>query len=328
MTSTSRIPRLDHLIHLVPDLDESIALYSNLGFVVLRGGKHADGLTENALIVLPDGVYIELISFVSANGENDGDDSALRQRQSKHWWYGRRNGWIDWCLLGIPERDITDGVYVDPQQGGRKTTSGDVIEWKVTFPLAKYPRGTIPFWCTDLTPRDKRVPPISASSPHPNRTKGITALRLLFRPDSMQETFAHYAAILRNTPHPPQFAQDVDSYKFQIATPNGDAGTLPLILKRAQDPEELHWIEEYGEGLYEVDVGGECSPNLKARNSIVALHYSHPLHASPAAALSRRGSAAEKRTARWNRAHDVGKGIRQSALYGWQVRHGVARCWL
>lgn len=41
-------PILDHLVHLVqPDeLEHAIAAFSELGFQVLRGGTHADGLTS------------------------------------------------------------------------------------------------------------------------------------------------------------------------------------------------------------------------------------------------------------------------------------------
>lgn len=48
-------PPLDHLILLVPDLSSTSFLAAN-GFSLLPGGTHADGLTENALIVLPDGI--------------------------------------------------------------------------------------------------------------------------------------------------------------------------------------------------------------------------------------------------------------------------------
>lgn len=48
---------LDHLILLVPSLDNpALAFLSDAGFSLLPGGAHADGLTENVLIVLPDGV--------------------------------------------------------------------------------------------------------------------------------------------------------------------------------------------------------------------------------------------------------------------------------
>lgn len=248
MTPTST--QLDHLIHLVPSLEDSIALYSSLGFIVLRGGQHADGLTENALIVLPDGIYIELIAFV----QDDKSEVDFAQRQSQHWWYGRRNGWIDWCLLGVPGQSGT-GLYKDPVQGGRKLVNSDEeIRWRVTFPTDGTPRGKIPFWCADITPREKRVPQLSSS--HPNGCEGVCAVRLLFKAESMRDIVEKYAKALGGSADPENCAPDTESYCFYIGTPEQNA-RVPIIVKRAQDPEEIKWVEEFGEGVNEIELGGE-----------------------------------------------------------------------
>lgn len=55
--------QLDHIIILLPSLAaDHLNLYRDAGFEVFPGGQHADKVTENCLIVLPDGVC-ELDSF-------------------------------------------------------------------------------------------------------------------------------------------------------------------------------------------------------------------------------------------------------------------------
>ena len=116
-TDPDLIPHLDHLILLVNDphtasqalgsyLDQAISVFSELGFIVIRGGRHADGLTSNALIVFNDGIYIELIQFEkgppnsSSGGGKDESIEEFEARRKKHWWYHCKPGWIDWSLLG------------------------------------------------------------------------------------------------------------------------------------------------------------------------------------------------------------------------------------
>ncbi|CAO1617661.1 unnamed protein product [Parajaminaea phylloscopi] len=275
MTSTAKPPALDHLIHLVEDLDEAIAVYSALGFLVVRGGTHADQLTTNALIVLPDGVYIELIAFVKSQdaikvtGEASSD---FETRRGEHWWYNRRQGWIDICLLG----GATDGVcqtitqsdeaaieYKLPQEGGRETLDGKTLAWQVTFPESQHPRGSVPFFCEDVTPREWRVPEMVSS--HPNRASGVTGLTLLVRAENFLEAVKTWQLTLRNSARPDPsdgkngarnaatIIDGQEAVQLLVSTPR--SGPIKLTVKRAQDPQERQWIEENGEGVFEVEIG-------------------------------------------------------------------------
>ena len=59
-------PILDHLIIKTDNVATSLEQYSQWGFTVLPGGTHADGVTENNLIVLDDGVSVsEVLSPIS-----------------------------------------------------------------------------------------------------------------------------------------------------------------------------------------------------------------------------------------------------------------------
>lgn len=146
---------------------------------------HADGLTQNALIVLCDGVYIELIEFLDKPLKIQGNTNETlqewKERKSKHWWYGRKSGWVDWCLrggvkdkrascinkaskLGIErDKELQEPknpdlvMYKEAMTGGRRTPSGKDVKWNVTFPQGPQAvRGRYPFWCEDVTPREWR----------------------------------------------------------------------------------------------------------------------------------------------------------------------------
>ncbi len=52
---------IDHVLIAVEDLDIAVETYERLGFQVLRGGKHPNMGTHNALVPLADGTYLELI---------------------------------------------------------------------------------------------------------------------------------------------------------------------------------------------------------------------------------------------------------------------------
>ena len=164
-------PTLDHLIHKVPigQLERAIAVFSALGFTVKRGGKHADGLTSNALICLPDGVYIEIVAFeehpIASTGEHQAE---FEQRRKGHWWWNKRPGWVDWSLFGgatdgravrvnqLAEESGAVVRYSLPQSGGRVTTDGKGLEWRISTPWAVLPPSSVPFWCEDVTPREWR----------------------------------------------------------------------------------------------------------------------------------------------------------------------------
>lgn len=312
-------PELDHIVHLVSPgkLGESVEQYKQLGFSVERGGVHADGLTQNALIILTDGVYIELIEFLEKplkgyTNENE-TLNEWKQRRSKHWWWDRKVGWIDWCLRGgkqdarvetinkvsnqieadrekaskkektensekqmIPQEEEKSSPlvrYNNSQQGGRRALSGKEIRWNVTFPalFKDIQRGTFPFWCEDITPRWWRVP--TPSPPHPNLTRGLSALTLLYYPENFpsrlaslqlilsskqvaQQGFSQIASTIVDTRPPPKTEGRTalpDSFvELYLATPEGPL--LPIRIKAADDPAEVEWLETYGEGLFEVEI--------------------------------------------------------------------------
>ncbi|THH05307.1 hypothetical protein EW145_g4891 [Phellinidium pouzarii] len=93
---------LDHIVHLTPpgSIAKTIESWEKLGFKVTPGGTHADGLTENALVILADTTYLELISFTHEPTYYT-PGSSERAARDAHAWAGKVPGWIDFALLGF-----------------------------------------------------------------------------------------------------------------------------------------------------------------------------------------------------------------------------------
>jgi hypothetical protein len=90
-------------------------------------------------------------------------------------------------------------AYNIPQRGGRVLPSGERIEWAVTFPRQGVPRGAIPFWCQDVTPRGLRVPSGADAIQHGSRAVGIAELRLLAREQSAAAAYAEALGVVLGT---------------------------------------------------------------------------------------------------------------------------------
>jgi catechol 2,3-dioxygenase-like lactoylglutathione lyase family enzyme len=183
------LTRLDHLILLVSDLDLAVADYERLGFAVTAGGKHADGLTRNALIPFGDGTYFELVSFLDPEDPTD-----------NVWgWRGflPREDLIDYCVasddLASDVRRLGSlGFGVDgPVDGGRRLPDGVEIRWRSA--MMRQEGRLLPFLIEDLTPRELRVPGGPAAD-HPNGATGI--IRLEISAPDVEEAAASLAMLL------------------------------------------------------------------------------------------------------------------------------------
>ncbi|KAI6878712.1 hypothetical protein KC318_g7377 [Hortaea werneckii] len=146
---------LDHVVLLLPyeDIIDPPSWITDK-FHVSPGGKHADGRTENKLVLFRDGTYLELIAFTRDESE----------KRKGHFWGDKASGVIDFALTPRESLDVSalrdrlgeagsDVSYADPIEGGRRTADRQELKWKVTFPGPGVERGMVPFFCEDLTPR-------------------------------------------------------------------------------------------------------------------------------------------------------------------------------
>ncbi|QIW95455.1 hypothetical protein AMS68_000973 [Peltaster fructicola] len=166
---------IDHIIVLLPYKDiVTPPTWLTDHFIISAGGRHADGLTENKLIIFEDGTYIELIAFI--------DDDTSRRRG--HWW-DKEYSIVDYALTDAGrfdsstrdrlEQAVPGLTYAEPQVGSRTRPDGVHVEWEVTFPRG-LDRGIIPFWCHDITPRERRVP--RSEQAHPSGALGVSAVTI------------------------------------------------------------------------------------------------------------------------------------------------------
>ena len=214
-------PLLDHIVILVaPTTLRQLQHALKDSLLVAPGGTHADGLTENRLILLPDGVYIELIAFV------DGVDPDSRKRH--RWGQLPENTIIDWALTLPHESDFaavrarvdaadTPYAYSDPVPGGRVTDDKTVLKWAVATAVdgtgGPLRPGLLPFWCLDRTPRRLRVPYEGSDyTKHPSGVTGVAKVQVAEGGDLA----GVYQAILG------------DGDKWHVDVPSGTGGHVVL----------------------------------------------------------------------------------------------------
>lgn len=185
-------------------------------------------------MLFADGSYIELIAFID-------DDPKHRQG---HWW-DKPYGIVDWALTttadeqpdvkSINERLETKGSkvrYADPVPGGRKRPDGVELQWKVTFPTG-IERGVVPFWCHDVTEREKRVPVFKEATQHPSGALGVAGVRVGVDGGRAQAVSEAVAAIVGNEQLVLGAPNAVDGLKepwVQVQTAEGEDDVLKLGL--------------------------------------------------------------------------------------------------
>ena len=190
--------QLDHVVLLVPYraiLEPPGWIIDN--FIVSTGGRHADGKTINRLILFKDGTYLELIAFIN-------DDPV---KAAGHGW-DKDFGVVDIALTTRRAFDHkalqeklrqtgTDISYADPLVGGRTSSDGPDLKWKVTIPQG-IERGAVPFWCHDVTPRERRVRGTEGNTQHPCGAMGVAGIFVEIRREDFNRAQAALAVIVGN----------------------------------------------------------------------------------------------------------------------------------
>ncbi|CAO2655588.1 Nn.00g043910.m01.CDS01 [Neocucurbitaria sp. VM-36] len=256
---------LDHLILFLP-VNPTTNLPSvppslTSNFTLTPGGFHADGATSNILILLADGLYIELISFLHPSAA------------PTHWWGPDASftGWKDWCLTNTstPEDSYqrVKETHAEPVHGGRKRADGVDVKWAVTFPKGEMGgqgvRGRVPFFCHDVTPRGVRVAIDGEKTTHACGALGVRGITVVVKDQGLlDETRRSYASILGDE----GMVRD-DGVEFRagrVIDVEGLDGGAKIILRLPKSDEESKQVEKLGFWYGDVVLGAKARPGKTA----------------------------------------------------------------
>lgn len=256
---------LDHLILFVPVNPETklpkLPSFFENHFMLTPGGFHADGATSNTLILLADGCYIELISFVDAT------------KAPSHWWGPEAifTGWKDWCLTNLksPEENYASikDTHDEPIRGGRKRADGVDVKWAVTFPKGdkggQNIRGRIPFFCHDITDRKVRVPLSEEKTKHSCGALGVRRLTVIVKDQALlDDTKSAYSSIIGSNG-----TVKSDEVSFQLGRVRGVehlGGGASIVLRLPKDGNETEAAAGTGFWYGDVVLGAMASSDKSA----------------------------------------------------------------
>ncbi|MDN5213527.1 VOC family protein [Fulvivirgaceae bacterium BMA12] len=248
--------KLHHIVILVKDLQKATDDYQKLGFVVTPGGRHLGGISENALILLKDGTYLELLAVrrgIRALVLRLLYKTGLLTffRKSKYGitlrFYGRAfdlpEGLIDVALLSenLSKDRIhlkNRGVFLTkPLAAGRRTPDGKLLRWKMSAPLTD----ELPFLISGLHPLS--LPDPSATE-HANGVVGLEGMVLVVT-DRWDQVVRGFQNLLGIRPIV-QEQSDHTVFRFQLNEHFID------ILKAAGAIGMSRVTHQYGLGIYAV----------------------------------------------------------------------------
>ncbi|TDR89274.1 VOC family protein [Enterovirga rhinocerotis] len=178
--------RLDHIVITVSDLKTAFDDYKSLGFNPIQGGEHANGITQNVLVIFEDGSYLELIAWKRP-------DEGMRWSDTYH---ADGEGFIDHALLPGDIVEVVKGAQArgldisDPMDGGRLRPDGERLVWKT----ARSPGSDVPFLCGDVTPRRLRVQEDAEIRRQPNGVTGVAEITVGVR--DVAASAKRYAALI------------------------------------------------------------------------------------------------------------------------------------
>jgi hypothetical protein len=139
------IERVDHLVYTSTSLEAGMdEIEQRLGVRPVRGGKHLEFGTHNALLSLGPTTYLEVIAY----------DPELK-RPDRGFPFGignfEKSRLATWALRTETISECADaaksaGLETGPiQSGSRQTPEGNVLSWQLSDPYAMQLEGTMPF---------------------------------------------------------------------------------------------------------------------------------------------------------------------------------------
>ena len=205
--------RVDHIIFAVADRETAGQDFGTLGFKSIIGGTHSDGHTHNKLIVLADGVYLELCAPTDKAylNEKHADDG-------RNWLYvfNAGEGYAGYALLSddvdlVEDRLRKRGYPINDKKGsGRTLPDGRELKGKGMTILGK----RYPAVVEDITPRVWRAPSENGETNHPNGVTGVVSVIALVR--DLEEGARRYEDILGVAPETGSFVEGAKTADFPI----------------------------------------------------------------------------------------------------------------
>ena len=185
MATATALGQVDHLVYAAPDLGRGIAaIEALLGVRAIRGGRHPQWGTCNALLSLGERCYLEIIApdpelAAAADGRPFGLDAGTGARLAA--WAARGSG-LEAIRAGALEQGVALGAV---QAGSRRAPDGALLEWKLTDLRHVLAEGVVPFfidWGT--TPHPARIAPAGATLAalrieHPDAARVLAMLKAL-----------------------------------------------------------------------------------------------------------------------------------------------------
>lgn len=236
--------RFDHAIIAVADLGQALVDFQALGFTTFYGGVHADGKTQNGLIVFADGGYLELLAPVDADFMSVMDTVDLSSFLD---FVARGDGWAGYALLtddidaaavGMLARDLQ---VSGPTASGRQRPDGTTLAWRTV----SVNNSRTPFFIMDETPRALRVPDDPDWTAHTNGAVGVESL--IVAVPKLERALARYQAMLNQEAQPGPALNGAETASFTL-------GDFNLILA-APDvfDSPLHpYLKQRGEAPFQI----------------------------------------------------------------------------
>jgi hypothetical protein len=173
---------IDHVVLAISDLDRGIEqLGESCGVLPVRGGEHGHTGTENALLSMGPGAYIEVLA------PQDGAELPPQLQPLRgvanltpvSWAVATRNADLMSQMLRAHGYTVSE-----PQAGSRETTGGAVIRWR-TFQLTAPKIEGAPFfieWLADTahpaatSPSGCALLSLELHTPHDEQLRGLMRL--------------------------------------------------------------------------------------------------------------------------------------------------------
>lgn len=261
MSTEAKPVTLDHMVVLVLNLKAAATQWQAAGFRVRAGGQHRIG-SRNALIVLHDGTYIELIQILSRSRRMRlglMHKLGLLNRAIKEWNPFEQHfiklglkepGLVDFAVSGqsivtiLTRLRAADIKYLGPAKGTRKQKDGNVIRWQCGMPAAS----KLPFLCIDETDRCLRVPSVSVNE-HKNGAQSISRLVVLV--ENLKKSRKQYEVLLEQSGRDVEVFQDAGCVEFSL-------GECSLVLTQPKGRQTRlgRQLLKNGEGPLEITIRG------------------------------------------------------------------------